>query len=100
MRLPMSTRSRLRNLFPRPVTRPIRKAAPRTRLAVEGLEDRTVPTTVHGALPDMLLWLKADGDATDAIGTSDGQLIGDASFDSGVSSQAFSLDGDGDYVRV
>ena len=41
----MTKRSWIRNLFTRPATRPIRKAPPRARLAVEALEDRTVPST-------------------------------------------------------
>src|SRR5262249_27348975 len=42
---PMSMRSWFRNVIARPVTRPIRKAPPRTRPGVEALEDRTVPST-------------------------------------------------------
>ena len=40
----MPTRSWIRSLFARPVTRTIRKAPPRTDLWVEALEDRTVPS--------------------------------------------------------
>src|SRR5262249_47959605 len=43
--VPMSMRSWVRDVSARPVTRPIRKAPPRARLGVEGLEDRTVPST-------------------------------------------------------
>jgi hypothetical protein len=39
-------RSWIRNLFARPVTRPMRKAAHRARLAVEALEDRLAPATL------------------------------------------------------
>jgi hypothetical protein len=39
----MSKRSWIRNVFNRPVTRPIRKAPPRIRLGVEALEDRISP---------------------------------------------------------
>src|ERR1700745_3560399 len=38
-------RSWIRNLFTRPVTRPIRKAPSRNRLTVEELESRLVPAT-------------------------------------------------------
>ena len=41
----MTMRPWVRNVFARPVTRPIRKAPPRTRLGLEALEDRTVPST-------------------------------------------------------
>src|ERR1700722_20307408 len=95
----MSMRSWFRNVYARPATRPIRKAPHRFCPALEALEDRTVPT-VTGALPNQLVWLRADGNATDAIGTSNGQLINGASFAPGVSGQAFSLNGVNQYVRV
>ncbi len=41
----MTLHSWIHNLFSRPRTRPLRKAPPRTRLAVEALEDRLVPST-------------------------------------------------------
>jgi hypothetical protein len=41
----MTTRSLIRKLFARPVTQPIRKRPHRGRLAVQALEDRTVPST-------------------------------------------------------
>jgi hypothetical protein len=41
----MKTRSWIRKLFARPVTPPIRKRPHRARLAVQVLEDRTVPST-------------------------------------------------------
>ena len=41
----MSMPSWLRNVFARPTTRPIGKAPPRARPALEALEDRTVPST-------------------------------------------------------
>jgi hypothetical protein len=40
----MTMRSWIRNVFARPATRPIRKVPHRTRLTVEVLEDRTVPS--------------------------------------------------------
>jgi predicted outer membrane repeat protein len=43
--VPMKTHSWFRNLFARSGTRPIRKRPPRTRLSLESLEDRCVPTT-------------------------------------------------------
>jgi hypothetical protein len=41
----MTVRSWIRRVFARPVTSPIRKLPTRVRLGVEGLEDRTVPST-------------------------------------------------------
>jgi hypothetical protein len=41
----MTKRSWIRNLFARPGIGPIRKAPHRSRLALEILEDRTVPST-------------------------------------------------------
>ena len=41
----MTKRSWIRSIFARPVTRTIRRAPRKTRLAMEALEDRTVPTT-------------------------------------------------------
>src|SRR5262249_35748914 len=41
----MTTRSWIRKLFTRPAPRPIRRAPHRTRLALEMLEDRWVPST-------------------------------------------------------
>ena len=42
----MRTRSWIRNLFARSVTRPMRKKPPRARLVLEALEDRCVPSTL------------------------------------------------------
>jgi CSLREA domain-containing protein len=42
----MSPGSWIRNLFARPVVRPLRKRPPRARPALEALEDRTVPSTL------------------------------------------------------
>src|SRR5262245_42504900 len=43
----MFTRSWIRNLFARPVTRSIRKATARCRPRLEALEDRLVPAAYH-----------------------------------------------------
>jgi hypothetical protein len=42
----MTTRSWIRKLFARPGQRTIRKMPPRTRLALEALEDRMVPSLI------------------------------------------------------
>ena len=47
----MILRSWIRPLFTRPVTRPIRKVQHRFRLALEVLEDRTVPSKFTGTCP-------------------------------------------------
>src|SRR4051812_34508646 len=44
--MPMSLRSWLRNAVTRPAARTIRKAPRRTRLTLEALEDRWLPSTV------------------------------------------------------
>jgi hypothetical protein len=44
----MPMRSSIRNVFTRPATRPLRKAPHPARLALEALEDRTVPSTITG----------------------------------------------------
>jgi hypothetical protein len=44
----MTMRSSIRNVITRPATRPPRKAPHPGRLALEALEDRTVPSTITG----------------------------------------------------
>jgi len=48
----------------------------------------------------LVAWWQANGTATDAVGGHDGTLMGDATFAAGRVGQAFSLDGNGDYVSV
>ncbi len=49
----------------------------------------------------MIGWWRAEGDATDTYSTNDGTLVGDAAFTtSGKAGQAFSFDGNGDYVEL
>src|SRR4051794_30984795 len=43
---------------------------------------------------------QGDGNANDSTGTNNGSLVGDTTFTTGVSGQAFSFDGNGDYVSV
>src|SRR5436305_12380957 len=43
---------------------------------------------------------QGDGNANDSVGTNNGSLVGDTTFTSGVSGQAFSFDGNGDDVQV
>ena len=48
----------------------------------------------------MVSWWTADGHAKDMVGGNDGALTGDATFAEGMVGEAFSLDGDGDFVVV
>jgi hypothetical protein len=43
---------------------------------------------------------QGDGNANDSAGTNNGSLVGDTTFTTGVSGQAFSFDGNGDDVQV
>src|SRR6185369_6506616 len=45
-------------------------------------------------------WWKGDGGTTDAVGSNNGALVGNASFAAGVAGQAFSFDGDNDSVMI
>jgi hypothetical protein len=56
------------------------------------------PAAAHGNT--VIHWWKADGNANDSVGTNNGSLAGDATFAPGESGQAFSLDGNDDYVTV
>ncbi len=97
----------LRNVFTRPVTRPIRKAAHRNRPHLEVLEDRMVLSTlsITAALPDPIVWLHRptatrtmpSGTATvsSETGTSTTPGTGPvAGFAPGEGGQAFSLNTD------
>src|SRR6185369_13957537 len=50
--------------------------------------------------PGLVGWWKGNGDTTDAIGTNNGTLSGNATFGSGLVGQAFSFDGDNDSVMI
>ena len=54
----MTKHSWIRDLFARPVIRPIRRSPPRARPAVESLEDRSVPSrfVVANLLDGSLRW--------------------------------------------
>jgi hypothetical protein len=73
----MTTRSWIRKLFARPVTPPIRKRPHRARLALQALEDRTVPSTftVTNLLDDgsvgSLRWAVGQANATGGDQTVD-----------------------------
>src|SRR5262249_57500663 len=73
----MTMRSWIRNVFAPPVTGPMRKAPPRSRPAVEALEDRTVPSTftVVNTLDDgsvgSLRWAVGQANATAGADTID-----------------------------
>jgi concanavalin A-like lectin/glucanase superfamily protein len=50
--------------------------------------------------PGMVSWWRADGNALDAVGNNDGTPVGNPTYAAGRVGQAFSLDGDDDYVDV
>jgi hypothetical protein len=45
-------------------------------------------------------WWPGDGGADDLVGNRDAELVGDATFAPGLISEAFALDGDGDFIDV
>src|SRR5262245_14309041 len=78
----MTTRSWIRNLFARPVTRLIHRAPRLTRLGLEALEDRSLPSTftVLNALDDGSV-----GSLRWAVGQANSQTGADTiDFDTGV----------------
>lgn len=48
----------------------------------------------------MVSWWTGDGNANDIIGVNDGTMMNGAAFAAGKISQAFSFDGDDDFVRI
>jgi hypothetical protein len=48
----------------------------------------------------MVAWWPGDGNADDIIGGYNGVLVGDATFDEGLVGEAFSLDGNGDFINI
>jgi len=48
----------------------------------------------------MVAWWPGDGNADDIIGGHTGVLVGDATFDEGLVGEAFSLDGNGDFINI
>ncbi len=48
----------------------------------------------------MISWYPADGDAGDIFGANNGTAVGDVSYVAGKVGQAFSFDGDGDYITI
>lgn len=48
----------------------------------------------------MTSWWGADGNAVDMVGTNDGTLVDNTTYSAGMVGQAFSFDGDGDYVSI
>ena len=59
------------------------------------------PTPGSSQCPeDMVAYWRADGDAADYVADHNGTLMGGATFAAGHCEQAFSFDGDGDYVSI
>ncbi|MBI5100223.1 MAG: VCBS repeat-containing protein [Nitrospirae bacterium] len=48
----------------------------------------------------MVAWWKGDGNTVDAVGTYHGSLQGETRYDSGRVGEAFSFDGEGDYMQT
>ena len=69
-------------------------AVPAIPLSYGGVIQCTEPPS------DMISWWTGDVDATDFLGNNDGTPMGDTAFVPGIVGQAFSFDGDGDYVEV
>src|SRR5689334_23033537 len=63
-----------------------------TAASLLGLAASAQATVIHE-------W-QGNGNANDSVGTNNGSLVGDTTFTTGVSGQAFSLDGNGDDVEV
>jgi parallel beta-helix repeat protein len=89
LEIAMTMRSWIRSLFARPATRTIRKAPRRTRLSLEALEDRWLPSTftVLNTLDDgsagSLRWAVAQANANagdDTINFGDGSASGGTNF--------------------
>jgi subtilase family serine protease len=60
----------------------------------------TIPPACAPALPNMVAWWRAEGNANDALGAHSGTLQGGATFAPGKVGQAFDLTGDDDYVDL
>lgn len=63
----------------------------------------TGPVVAQSCTPapsGLVAWWPADGNATDVIGNSNGTLQGDTTYALGEVGQAFSFDGDGDFIEI
>ncbi len=54
----------------------------------------------HSAYSAAISLWSGNGNALDSVGGNNGTLVGDTTFVTGIVGQAFSLDGDGDYIEV
>jgi outer membrane protein assembly factor BamB len=95
--------SALTRCFPRPhrprgKTRTGRRKPPRTRLLLEALEDRTVPTAV--ALPaNAVSWWTANSTANDALGLNNATLS-NVTYATGEVGKAFSFNGSNGWAAL
>jgi hypothetical protein len=69
----------------------------RLALALTAASVLALTASAHAALVHE--W-QGNGNANDSVGTNNGSLVGDTTFTTGVSGQAFSFDGNGDDVEV
>lgn len=65
----------------------------------ENLLNTKTPAPIDVFSARVAYW-PGNGDAKDVVGENDGTLHGDVTFALGVTGQAFSFDGDGDFVQV
>lgn len=75
------------------------RTRPRTRLYLEALEVRTVPTAV-AAPSGLVSWWTANNTAADLIGGNNATLYNGATYAAGMVGQAFSFDGVNDRANV
>src|SRR5689334_3843635 len=91
--LPSVTANRTRSRFRRPASKPARR-----RLAVEVLEDRTVPTAV--ALPtNAVSWWTANSTANDALGLNNATLS-NVTYSTGEVGNAFNFNGSNGWAAL
>ena len=98
----LSLSSTVYNDFPQGPT-PTPTATPtRTPTATRTTTVTPTPTASGCTQPPagLVKWWPGDGTAENIVGPNDGTLIGDASFAGGLVDEAFSLDGDGDWVDL
>jgi hypothetical protein len=67
---------------------------------ISGNASDGIEITGNGAPVGAVGWWKGDGNANDSVGTNNGTLQGGATFAAGLFGQAFSFNGNGQYVSI